>query len=155
MKIFKDVLLPVLGALDPTGIVNALRPDKISKAAGVTESVVEAVLKAATESEEFQQMQMEHAEAMAEGRQATLKALDTGENFSFWKGLLGSPRRYAVTILVTVIAFLGLIAGLNAIVVKMAVADPVGFADILKVLGGTLALVTTGYVSKYFSKNGG
>ena len=148
MKIFKDILLPALGALDPTGIISALSPAKISKTAGVTEDIVERVLGAATQSDEFKAKVMAHEELMQKSRAAVATGLDTGAEFSFFKGLLGSPRRIGVTILSVALGWLVFAAGTRAIFVGSVAKDIEGLAMILKFGGATLFGLATAYVSK-------
>ena len=148
MKIFKDFLLPALGALDPTGIINALSPSKISKAAGVTEDIVERVLDAATQSDEFKAKVMAHEELMQKSRAATATALDTGAEFSFAKGLFGSPRRFAVTVMAATLGYLIFGAGTRALFVGTVAKDVEGLVMLLKFGGATLFGLVTAYVSK-------
>lgn len=148
MKIFKDILLPALGVLDPTGIISALSPAKISKTAGVTEDIVERVLQAATQSDEFKASVMAHEELMQQSRAAVMAGLDTGAEFSFWKGLLGSPRRLGVTFLATALSYLIIAAGTRALFVGQVAKDVEGLVMILKFGGATLFGLATAYVSK-------
>ncbi|MDF1536066.1 MAG: hypothetical protein P1S46_06120, partial [bacterium] len=73
MKIFKDVILPVLGKLDPTGLVDALRPrsSSIATAAGTTPQIVENILTAIKGDPEMVKLQME-AEAAREQVRAAM-----------------------------------------------------------------------------------
>ena len=148
MKIFKDILLPALGVLDPTGIISALSPAKISKSAGVTEDIVERVLKAATQSNEFKAKVMAHEELMQQSRAAVMTGLDTGAEFSFFKGLLGSPRRFGVTVLSFSLGWLIFMAGNRAIFVGSVAKDIEGLMMILKFGGATLFGLAAAYVSK-------
>ena len=148
MKIFKDILLPALGALDPTGIISALSPAKISKTAGVTEDIVAKVLDAVQGDPEFKKAVMVHEEAMQQSRAAVATGLDTGAEFSFWKGLLGSPRRLGVTVLSVALSYLIIAAGTRAIFVGQVAKDVDGLVMILKFGGATLFGLATAYVSK-------
>lgn len=148
MKIFKDILLPALGILDPTGIINALSPAKISKTAGVTEDIVERVLDAVQGDPEFKKAVMAHEEVMQASRSVALLGLDTGAEFSFLQGLLGSPRRFAVTIMAAALGYLIFGAGTRALFVGEVAKDVDGLVMLLKFGGATLFGLATAYVSK-------
>lgn len=152
MNIFKK-MLPILGALDPTGIINAVRPRDLAAQLSLPENMVAQVLRGLKETPEFKQAKMDHDEVMAQMKTRALTALDTSAEFSFLKGLLGSPRRFGVTIISATLAYLGTVAGTRAIFMETAVADVAGFEGILKMLGGTLSLLAIAYVGKSFSKN--
>ncbi len=77
-----------------------------------------------------------------------LRGLDTGAEFSFWKGLCGSPRRLGVTIFSVVLGFLIFVGGLRAMFGVSVAENPEDFFLILKAGGGTLVLLTGAYVSK-------
>ncbi len=153
MKIFKAIL-PILGALDPTGIINMVRPKDISGKTGIAEDIVRKVIDAIKADPAMEQARMDHAEVMARISSANLRGLDTDASYSVLKGLLGSPRRLAVTVLTMVLAFLGAVVGVRAVFMDIPIADPAAFADILKMLGGTLVGVGGAYGIKYLGKNG-
>ena len=148
MKIFKDILLPALGALDPTGIISALSPAKISKTAGVTEDIVERVLDAVQVDPEFKKAVMAHEEVMQVSRAQVAQGLDTGAEFSFMQGLLGSPRRFGVTVISFSLGWLIFMAGPRAIFVGEVAKDVDGLVMILKYGGATLFGLITAYGSK-------
>jgi hypothetical protein len=121
---------------------------------------VKKVIAALQGDPEVKKAQMELEEAMArfeiEGQKIAadaLKSLDTGAEFSFFKGLLGSPRRYGVTILATVISLLIFVASIRVMFGWPVAENPEDFYLILKAAGGTLAFLGGAYVAKGFGKS--
>jgi len=165
MNIFKDVLLPVLGKLDPTGIVNILRPksSSLATAAGTTPEVVENVLTAIKGDPEMLKLQMEAEaakdqvrQAMAEMSSENLKGIsDIDGDFSWLRALCGSPRRIGVTAAVAVMSILSLAVGVKAVFWATAVADPESLGIVFDNLKWIVVGLGGAYIMKYFGKQGG
>lgn len=154
----------ILASTNPvTGILaDALLPERVAKQTGAAPDLVSKIISGIQADPEVTKLQIETEKASQELflkakelESGNLRALDTGAEFSFWKGLMGSPRRFAVTVLSGVIGFLGLNAGIRALWIGGIAADPDGLMAILKTMGGTLALIAGAYVSKYWGKGQG
>lgn len=153
MNILKKVILPVLGALDPTGIIDSIRPKDISDKTGIAENVVSSVISAIKEDPAILEAKNKHTEAMAQIESSNLQGLDTDSTFSFSQGLLGSPRRWAVTLTSSAITLLGIIVGIKAIFFTQAIADPEALKEVMESLGLTCFGLAGVYASKYFGKS--
>ncbi len=154
----------ILASTNPvTGILaDALLPERVAKQTGAPADLVSKIISGIQGDPEVTKLQIEAEKTSqelllqaAQIESGNLRALDTGAEFSFWKGLVGSPRRFAVTVLSGVIGFLGLNAGIRALWIGGIAVDPDGLLAIFKTLGGTLALLTGAYVSKYWGKGQG
>ena len=142
-------------------LADTLLPARVAKATGEDPDIVEKVIAGIQGDKEFQLKQMEHEQAMAEIQtkalalgSENLRALDTGAEFSFWKGLLGSPRRLGVTLLSVAMSYLIISAGTRALFVGQIARDVAGFTMILKFGGATLFGLASAYVTKNFSRAG-
>jgi len=164
MQIFKDILLPVLGKLDPTGIVDLVRPKArdIADKTGTTTVVVDRVLDAIKEDPEIARLQadIEKARMETEKEIARISAGNlagisdqTGE-FSWVRALAGSPRRLGVTVAVLVIGALSLVVGGKAIFVDNAIADPDGLAVVFDSMKWIVVGLGGAYGMKYFGREG-
>ena len=132
---------PVAGGIVGTLLKEATGTDNVEEA--------EKILKA--DPALFLQFQEKLMDAEVEAQRIggeNLRSLDTGAEFSFWKGLLGSPRRLGVTLFASVLAFLILVAGLRVLFGYDIADNPGEFFLILKAGGATLFGLTGAYVSK-------
>ena len=154
----------ILASTNPvTGILaDVLLPKRVAQKTGADPDLVSKIISGIKTDPEVLKLKMESELKLteiqahiAEIQSGNLKSLDTDDKFSFWEGLLGSPRRFGVTILSGTIGYLIITAGTRAIWMGSIAADPDGLAMILKYAGATLFGLAGAYVSKYFRKDGG
>lgn len=162
MNILKDVVLPVLGKLDPTGIVDVLRPksSSIATAANTTPQVVDQVLTAIKGDPEMLKLQLEAQAArdqitqeMAKMSSDNLQGIsDVEGEFTWLRALCGSPRRLGVSVAVAVMAILSLAVGVKAVFWTTAIADPDSLGIVFDNLKWIVVGLSGAYIMKYFGK---
>lgn len=168
-SILKGAARLLLGSNPITAVLaDALLPDRLEKATGLGIGSVKQLLQALRTDPATIAEINRHEEQMA-GIAADLEntamelssknlveigdiPIEPGEEFSWRRSLLGSPRRIGVTLAVVVLCVLSAIVGIRAIFVAKAVADPENLEIVFVNLRWAVVGLAGAYTMKYLKK---